>query len=268
MVEDDPARARSDHDRRRGVVPRLLPVSRGPHVISHRGPREEHHHQQQNRDPRRNAQGGGNHRKNDDHHVEKRNVRPHFDQALHNEVEYAAEIAHHAPDRNPDDVGERHERQREKDRHAKSEKQPGKNVPAGGVGPEQVSLRPAHEGGRRGFEHVLVRRVFEGVELKRRHQHPVFGALGRELFLQLAVVGLVRVTEAEGRAGQIGAVGRKMEPALVTHRERAAVDQEFAEKGEHDEPGEHQKRNVAAPDRAETPELFGGEGVQGHREIT
>ncbi len=85
---------------------------------------------------------------------------------------------------------------------------------------------------------------------------------------KLAIVGFPIVFQAQGLARDDGAVGREKPFAVVTHHERAVVDEKLGEKGEGDEADEKKERPVAAPDGTEAPELFFGDRIEAERHQT
>ena len=155
--------------------------------------------------------------------------------------------------------------QGEEDGDAESVDQAGQDVPAGVVRAQEMARgRRRRKRGKGVFPEV----VFIGVEGHDGHEHPVPLLLGRKAGLQLPVIGLVVVVEAEDGAGEDLAVGGKVGAALVPDHQGLAVDEEFRRKGEGDHQGEEDEGDIPPPDGFEAADLLEGEGIEPHLNCT
>ena len=257
MTQDDAGVAGAEHPGGGGVVAGLLLVGLGAHVVGQLHPAEG------DVDGDEPAEAGFDQGGHDDDEVEEGDVRPDLDHALHQQIEDAAVVAHGAAEEHAEAVDPGDEPGGEDQRVAKAVDQAGEDVAVLGVGAKEV---PAGQVGRAGLKKLVRVTVFDRAVGHEGQEHKIAarggGGVGAQAGAQVAVVRLPIVIQAEGPAGQDAAVGGKKPLSLVADDERALADEELRHAGEHDEPGEQQKRPVAAPQRAEAPELFAGDRIE------
>ena len=234
VAGDDARVAYPQRPRRPHVVEVARAQELGPHHAHQRHPAKQQHERQQPPEAR------GHHAGQDDQQVEGRQPRPHFDEALEEEVEPAAEVALDGARGDADHRAHQGEDQAEQHRDAESVDQPGGDVPRLVVGAEPVPDARRRRRGRRQVEGDGVVAVADG-----RPQDPA-ALLDERRDLGVAVVGIGLQEAAELRF-RIVHQHRHVERPVVAHQQRPVVGDELGEEAYEQQRAEDQERPVPAP---------------------
>ena len=104
--------------------------------------------------------------------------------------------------------------------------------------------------------------VFEGAIGYWGHQHPVIGTCVSEVLLELAVIGLVLIIEAEVSAGMEGGISGEEYLPLIAHDEGLVIDEQLTRQAKKQEYRENHKAIITALDLAKAAQLLGSLRVQ------
>jgi hypothetical protein len=163
-------------------------------------------------------------------HVEEGDVGPDLDNTLEQQVEDAAEVTHHAAERDPDEVGKDRERDGEQDRGPEAVEQSREYVAAGRVGPQVVLSLEIR---RTGADHTAHLGILQRVVGDQGQDDEIPFSLFPELSLQIAVIDRDaggRPLQAELRAEPHRPVSGEYQLTFVPDDQRLVVDQQLGKK--------------------------------------